>query len=218
MNPEYLYAPLFPLPNVILYPRALLPLHIFEPRYRKMVAGALAGDRLMAVALLKPGWEEAYYEAPPVYRVVGMGKIIDDERLDNGNYNVWLSGLERAQIIHEVQEKPFRVAKIQILADRPNTADPEKTSVARRELVAATRDLRRVCPSLKDALGKAVDEHIYPGALADALASLLCADIYEKQCVLAEADLVRRLSLVTVQARARFNEALIDARVREREV
>ena len=58
-------APIFPLPNVVLFPNALLPLHIFEPRYRQMTADALEGERLIAMALLRPGWESSSPPAEP---------------------------------------------------------------------------------------------------------------------------------------------------------
>ncbi|HXX93988.1 MAG TPA: LON peptidase substrate-binding domain-containing protein, partial [Planctomycetota bacterium] len=72
--------PLFPLPNVVLFPHAFLPLHIFEPRYRSMTRGALEGERLIGMALLKPGWEGDYYGNPDVHEVIGVGKIIEEER------------------------------------------------------------------------------------------------------------------------------------------
>src|SRR5687768_2370471 len=68
-------VPLFPLPNVVLFPRAVLPLHIFEERYKTMAADALAGDRLVAMALLRPGWEKSYYGRPAIEPVVCVGTI-----------------------------------------------------------------------------------------------------------------------------------------------
>src|SRR5439155_576777 len=71
-GPSYVLSsvPLFPLPNVVLFPRAVLPLHIFEERYKEMTAEALAGDRQVAMALLKPGWEKDYYHRPVIEPVV----------------------------------------------------------------------------------------------------------------------------------------------------
>jgi uncharacterized protein len=208
MDAQYLYLPLFPLPNVVFFPRRLLPIHVFEPRDRKMVENVVSGDRLMGVALLKPGWESSYYDTPPVYRVMGMGKILEYEKLGNGNYNIWLSGLERASIIYEIQEKPFRVAKIEIMRDRHDASNPSETPHARREMVETARQLSRVSPHLAEDLRKAIDEQVYPGALADAIASVVCSDSYEKHCVLAERDLCRRIRLVTVQMRMRLNQTL----------
>src|SRR5947208_14651110 len=83
-------VPLFPLPNVVLLPRAILPLHIFEERYKAMTADALAGDRQVAMALLKPGWERNYYQKPAIEPIVCVGKILTHERLADGKYNFLL--------------------------------------------------------------------------------------------------------------------------------
>src|SRR5437762_11771699 len=83
---------LFPLPGVVLFPRAVLPLHIFEDRYRAMMADALAGGRLIAVALLKPGWEKTYYGRPEIEPVVCVGQILSHEKLADGKYNLLLQG------------------------------------------------------------------------------------------------------------------------------
>ena len=209
MLPKHLFVHLIPLPNVVFFPHSLLPLHIFEPRYRDMVEVVLAGDRLMGVPLLKPGWEDRYYDAPDVYRVLGIGKILEHEQLDNGNYNIWLTGVARARIIHEVQEKPFRVAKVESLCDGHHPAQSATLARARMELVESARHLARVCPAMRTRIHKVIDEHVYPGALADFLMALLCEDIYEKQCILSEPVLERRLRLATVQVHARFQEQVV---------
>src|SRR5438128_9189192 len=81
-------ARLFPLPNLVLFPHVLQPLHIFEPRYRQMTAEALAGDRLIAMMLLQPDWEKDYQGAPAVHPVGCLGKIIADQQLDDGRFNI----------------------------------------------------------------------------------------------------------------------------------
>src|SRR5499427_8446400 len=95
-------ARLFPLPNLVFYPQVMQPLHIFEPRYRQMTADALAGDRLIAMALLRPGWEPQYEGRPALYPVVCLGQIIADQLLDDGRSNLLLRGLARARILQEV--------------------------------------------------------------------------------------------------------------------
>src|SRR5437764_15065204 len=82
--------PLFPLPNVVLFPRAVLPLHIFEERYKVMTADTLRGDRRVAMALLKPGWEKNYYQQPEIEPVVCVGRILEHEKLPDGKYNFLL--------------------------------------------------------------------------------------------------------------------------------
>src|SRR5580658_7087439 len=85
-------VPLFPLPNVILFPGAVLPHHIFEERYKMMTANALAGDRLIAMTLLRPGWEKDYYLRPAIEPVVCVGMIARWEQLEDGTYNFLLHG------------------------------------------------------------------------------------------------------------------------------
>src|SRR4249919_2047953 len=93
--------PIFPLPNVVLFPGVFLPLHIFEPRYREMVADALAGDRVIGMVLLRPGYEHDYDGHPSVYSVGCSGVITHCERLTDGRYNLILRGLERFRILDE---------------------------------------------------------------------------------------------------------------------
>src|SRR3977135_4083932 len=100
--------PLFPLPNVVLFPNVFLPLHIFEPRYREMVADALTSDRMIGMVLLRPGWEGDYEGRPPVYPVACSGVITHVERLPDGRYNIVLRGLERVRIIEEDGSRTYR--------------------------------------------------------------------------------------------------------------
>src|SRR5438876_12325122 len=90
---------LFPLPNLVLFPQAMEPLHIFEPRYRQMTADALATDRLIAMVLLKSGPEEEGEERPALHSVACLGKIVADQRLEDGRYNILLDGFSRLRIL-----------------------------------------------------------------------------------------------------------------------
>src|SRR5579864_5212244 len=111
-------ARLFPLPNVVLYPHVMQPLHIFEPRYRQMTADALAGNHMIAMVLLEPGWETSYEGAPPIHDVACLGKIVADNRLDDGRFNILLRGLCRIRIDHEMpQATPYRQARVELLED-----------------------------------------------------------------------------------------------------
>src|SRR5207253_4170439 len=86
-------ARLFPLPNLVLFPHVVQPLHVFEPRYREMTTDALAGDRLIATALLHPDWEAVYEGHPPIHPVACLGRIVADQRLDDGRFLLLLRGL-----------------------------------------------------------------------------------------------------------------------------
>jgi len=125
-------VPVFPLPNCVLFPGMFLPLHIFEPRYRAMTADALGGERLIAMALLKPGWEKDYEGAPAIHEIVCVGKIVEDAKLEDGRYNIVLLGLSRARILEEVGKGPYRVARVEVLEEK--ASDEKRTGRKRRVL------------------------------------------------------------------------------------
>jgi len=130
--------PIFPLPNVVLFPNVFLPLHIFEPRYRQMVSDALAGERMIGMVLLQRGGEDDE-GAPPVYDVGCAGLITHVERLSDGRYNIVLRGLERFRVVGE--ENPssqilYRRALIVPLADNDAGAGPQLLKSERQKLEA----------------------------------------------------------------------------------
>jgi len=125
--------PIFALPEVVLLPGTLLPLHIFETRYRAMVGDALEGDRTIGMALVKPGVEDDGAD-PDVFAVGGAGEIVDSERLDDGRYNILLSGTFRFRILSELGTAPYRRADVQPLDSVP-FRDPAALARSRGELM-----------------------------------------------------------------------------------
>ena len=109
--------PLFPLPNVVLFPDVFLPLHVFEPRYREMVADALEGDRIIGMVMLRAGYEDEYEGNPPIYAVGCAGVITNAQRLEDGRYNIVLGGLAKFRITGEDHRRPYRVAEIEALPE-----------------------------------------------------------------------------------------------------
>ncbi len=109
--------PLFPLPTTVFYPNTDLPLHIFEPRYRSMVADALDGKRNIGMVLLKPGWEKDYHGTPDIQAIGCVGKIENHAQLPDGKYNILLSGLQRFHILHEIEGKLYRQAQVELLVE-----------------------------------------------------------------------------------------------------
>jgi hypothetical protein len=110
-------VPLFPLPSIVLFPRAVLPLHIFEERYKTMTADVLDGGKLIALALLKPGWEKDYYSKPAIEPTVCVGQILTWEKLPDGKYNFLLQGRLRAKILREFGDLPYRQAELEPLPE-----------------------------------------------------------------------------------------------------
>jgi uncharacterized protein len=127
--------PIFPLPNVVLFPQMPLPLHVFEPRYRKMVADVLATHQTIGMTLLQPGWEADYEGRPPVYPVGCAGTIERSEPLADGRYNILLRGRTRFRVTGERAGEAYRLAEVESLADRPG--DPAEVESLRGAVLAA---------------------------------------------------------------------------------
>ena len=126
--------PIFPLPNVVLFPDTYLPLHIFEPRYRDMVADAGREGACIGMALFKQGWESRYYGNPPIFSLGCVGRMTHVERLQDGRSNLILQGLHRYTIEEEFFDARYRKAKITLGPSEPfQTIDEEPVlSVAKR--------------------------------------------------------------------------------------
>jgi len=205
LSTHTLNVPIFPLPDTVFFPHTYLPLHVFEPRYKTLVADALAGDKMMGVVQLRPGWHDDYFGAPAVYKIMGVGKIIEAERLEDGRYDILLEGMYRTQLRQEIEGETYRRAEVDIVED-----------VIRPGLETEVRDvhdiLLRIYEKLSDALPEGMAilpgvkvQDLDPGTLVDVMSSLLVDDAYERQSLLAEPDVARRQQLLRVQIRNMFN-------------
>ena len=172
--------PLFPLPNVVLFPNVFLPLHIFEPRYREMIADALASDRLIGMVLLKPRRAGDSYGCPPVYPIGCSGVITHVERLADGRYNIVLRGLQRFRILREDHARRYRRAVVEPLMESglgPEDRDAIRSQRAKLEaLLAPAVERTGADPRTAAALA---DED-----LVNALAQYLDLEPLEKQALL----------------------------------
>jgi len=130
--------PLFPLPNAVLFPGMPLPLHVFEPRYRKMVADALAGERCIGMILLRPGWEADYDGRPPVYERGCAGRMEQCRQLPDGRYAMVLRGVCRFRIGGEHPGEPYRVASVTPL-EEPAAPDEALRDARERVIQAVSR-------------------------------------------------------------------------------
>jgi uncharacterized protein len=179
--------PLFPLPNVVLFPSVSLPLHIFEPRYREMVADALDGDRMIGMVLLRPGWEAEYEGRPAIYRVGCAGLITHAERTEDGRYNIVLKGLHKFSVEAEDHSRRYRIASIDPILEPLEEGDRHAISDERRRL----ETLLVPQPS-----GRGVDHSMPPSMpdeeLVNALAQYLDLEVVEKQALLERSGLVER--------------------------
>jgi uncharacterized protein len=177
--------PIFPLPSTVLFPNIFLPLHIFETRYREMVADALDSDRLIGLALLKPGWERDYGGRPPVYDIGCSGVVTHVEQLADGRYNIVLRGLERFRIVGEDHERAYRRAYIEPFVERTLSAQDRsslRTGRAKLEaLIAPGVEKRSALGETRPDIGTAAmnDED-----LVNALSQYLDIEPLEKQALL----------------------------------
>lgn len=184
-------VPLFPLPNVVLLPRAVLPLHIFEERYKTMTRHALEGDRQIAMALLRPGWEKSYYGRPPIESVVCVGTILSAEELPDGNFNFLLQGTMRGEIVAEVGSEPYRLARVRAIRDIPATA--EAMSKRRRELIDLFTSAPIAGTVMARQFTKMLATRMPTAEIADLAAFTFIEDASAKQSLLADADVERRV-------------------------
>ncbi len=179
--------PIFPLPNVVLFPNVFLPLHIFEPRYRQMVDDALRGDRIIGMVLLRPGWEPKYHERPPVYPVGCAGVITHSERLDDGRFNIVLRGMEKFRVMSEDDDRLYRVAYVE------SVREPAPESF-REEMLGARRRLESLL--VPQPVGRSESSKM-PAAMPDeelvnALAQYMEFEPVEKQALLEREGLLER--------------------------
>ena len=181
----------FPLPSAVLFPHAVLPLHIFEPRYRALVKDALAGDKVMALAQLESGWEGQYGERPPLQPMLCAGLIIWHEELPDGRYNILLQGVCRARLLAELPpDKPYREVRVQALPDAPYQGPEEER-------------LRQAVFELAGRVPASFAENLLPmaarsqgGVLADVVAAAIVPEPERRQELLCELDVRARLSAV----------------------
>jgi Lon protease-like protein len=202
---------IFPLPNCVLFPGVVQPLHIFEPRYRQMMTDVVEEDggarRAMAMALLKSGWEKSYYGCPPINEMVCVGRVIAHELVDDGKYNLLLQGVVRARVKQEQRRSgpwgSYRVAILEPVLESCISGSSSGEALQRRMI----RELFEKTP-LKDltvtpALAALFEEEDTPehcavplGRLVDALAFSLVQDVQCKQKLLETLDPALRAELL----------------------
>jgi len=181
--------PLFPLPNLVFFPRTYVPLHIFEPRYREMVQAAAASHRMVGMVLLKEGWEADYEGAPAIFAMGCVGRMMNVQRLSDGRSNILLQGLRRFEIQHEVGAESYRQGRI-VLKDlfQPDAALPTEI---RREIVKVVAGFIR---NREDgmALSAMLKQPIHDDVLVQNLSFALDFTPLEKQFLLESDSLIQQ--------------------------
>lgn len=184
---------IFPLPNAVLLPGGLLPLHVFEPRYREMTRDCLAGSRTMAIAMLVRGHEAEYLGRPPIRPICGVGTIIASEELSDGRFHVLLRGVGRVRIDEELAPtRSYRVARTTRI-DGNRTSRPDGLAIAHRQLLAVCDRLALGLEHGGGELCELVRSQPHAGACADAIAATLVTDPRLRQAFLETVDATDRV-------------------------
>ena len=189
--------PVFPLPNLIVFPDAMMPLHIFELRYRTMVRDALSGERVIAMGLLKPGWERDYHGSPEFYPLGCLARFEEVEWLPNDCYSLVVRGLSRIMVSRVVREYPYRSARVEVLPQEPCSEDDP---LILSEKYALLELYRRLLP---DAPGAAAGAVPGAGAALAAPAERASASFHFMQIELAMGGVEGDTSQQAVQLRMR---------------
>lgn len=165
---------------------------------------ALEDDKRIGIVQLRPGWEEDYYGQPPIYRVLGVGEIMDAEPVEDGRYDIVLKGLFKARMVEEsepVSDEEFRTVTAEILSDEIGLDERSEVYETHEILCSIFDKLSQALPEGMTLLPGKISEDLPPGALVDILASLLVDDPYERQSLLSEISVLRRQQLLRVQIR-----------------
>jgi len=173
--------PLFPLPRYTLFPNTLVPFHVYDRRDRRMIADCLSGGRMLVVAGLAPGWEQAPPDVPPpVVGVGGLGRVLSDRRYPDGRFDLFVHGLARVRIVRALRHAPWTVVEVEPWPDR-----------AERPVAGALQRLAAVAGQLADALGEdgqpvreVLRQSGDPGVLSNRLAAVLVDDFAARQRLL----------------------------------
>jgi Lon protease-like protein len=181
---------LFPLPRVVLFPHAVLHLHIFEPRYRQMTEDALASDKLVTIVQWRAPNPSHLVGDPPIEEIGCLGRILQHERLPDGRFNFLLLGRKRVRLTREIpSEKLYRLSEAVILEDE-NSSLPEEPH--RSELIALFRQALEQNEPLDPDMSALLQTRLPLGVLTDLIAHALSLPSAIKQLLLAETHVDRR--------------------------
>ncbi len=178
---------LFPLPDLVVFPHAMQPLHIFEPRYCEMLSESLAADHLIAMSTLTGGIAATAEHAPPVASNVCLGKIISHAEVDDDRHNILLVGIRRAKIIREVDAgRPFRIAEVKIDEDIYPPSGAESRLRLKTKLLEAFAEIIPVSANVQKNLHELMAGQMGLGPITDIISYTLPFDCESKLKLLAE--------------------------------
>jgi Lon protease-like protein len=190
-------ARLFPLPNLVLFPHVIQPLHIFERRYVEMFLDAIEDDRLIAMSLLNSGWEGDYEGRPPLAPMACLGRVVTWQAQGNARYNLLLLGIQRVRILNELPAaRSFREAEVEIMPDVYPAQTEELRPALHHKLVAT---FERLLPRIKDSeelFSQLSIDSVSLGTLTDVISYALDLELPMKQALLSEPCVDRRATML----------------------
>ncbi len=192
--------PVMTLPEVAFFPQALLPLRIFEPRYRQMLKDVLADDRLFAVAGLRPAGEAASDEFEPPHRIASVGIVRACQKNADGTSNLLLQGLCRAELVEIVSDEPYRRVRVRALSTEAGAPAAEIRAL-RREVMQLLDLKAKFGAPLPSDITSFLRDVADPETFVDLAAFNLCEDADLRQRLLETLDLNVRLSIFARQLR-----------------
>ena len=188
---------LFPLPDLIMFPHVMQPLHIFEPRYRALLNEALDSDGLIAMCMLAPGWEDNYEGRPRVLPYACLGKVVTHQRTEKGEYNILLLGMRRIRIDRELPPtRLFRQAEVTLLDDFCTTDNDINRPALQAALTKQFQDFLPHGKSTDAALQELLATEIPLGVLTDLVSFALPMNFNEKRDLLGECDIDKRATML----------------------
>jgi ATP-dependent Lon protease len=185
--------PVFPLPQTVLFPGALLPLHIFEPRYRSMVKDALATNKAIAIALIRETGERDAHRNPPIEPVAGIGLIIDHAELADGRFNILLRGRARVRLEELPFVPPYRRARASLIHAAVGEPLPRDVAALLASAAAFAADIRARDPEFDFR----IPPHTPAATACDLAAHHLVLDARERQSILETLDVAVRIRRTT---------------------
>ncbi len=189
-------ARLFPLPNLVLFPHVIQPLHIFEPRYVELLRDAIQSDKLIAISLLAPGWEDDYDGRPTIEPIACLGRVLTWQTQPDNRYNLLLLGLRRVRIVRELPPtRSFREAEAEVLEDEYPGGSKRRAELHRQLVAAFQKMLPRIQDSGELFQQLAVDT-VSLGTLTDVISYALDLNIVDKQTLLAEPNVDVRAKIL----------------------
>jgi Lon protease-like protein len=201
---------MFPLPGVVLFPHALLPLHIFEERYKKMARDVLSSHRFLAIAMLESPGDALIPGRPPVLPIMGMGEVVVAHELPDGRFNMVVRGRARVHLEQELSsDEPYRLIRASLRHDLPIGNEAE-LSDAHQSLRALVGRLAERIPDGGELLRQLVASQTSPHELSDVLAAALVVDPHKRQRLLETRDGLRRVESVTAEVVAMIGRVASD--------